>query len=198
MASELPAALAEVLRHAADRPLGDIKLKSNVNERRFEQVPYRAADNLLDKAQRAIESGDRERARGYVERATRLPFDEHEQQHPGLNTAHMLLFSTVTDALEECEPSDSSWLDAALQVLPSCGEDARQDLLETLRTAAQDWGISAKEARRVREITAGVDPVDVLERRVDDDQLTQQRVILELLDAVIAYNETFDQLHDRP
>jgi hypothetical protein len=197
MPSELSTALTEVLRRAADRPLGDIKLKSNLNERRFEQVAYRAADNLLDKARRAVESGDRVRARTYVERATRLPFDEHEQQHPGLYTAHMLLFSTVTDALEECEPNDSSWLDAALRVLPGVGESARQDLLQTLRVAAQDWGISARQARRVREATAGVDSLDIMERRVNDDEITQQRVILELLDAVIAYNEAFDELLDR-
>jgi hypothetical protein len=35
-------------------PLGDIRLKSNLNARRFEHVAYRSADNLLSKAQRAI------------------------------------------------------------------------------------------------------------------------------------------------
>ncbi|HEX2810266.1 MAG TPA: hypothetical protein VHN80_29215, partial [Kineosporiaceae bacterium] len=129
MASELPAALAELLRHAADRPLGDITLKSNLTARRFEHVAYRAADNLLNKARRAIQSGDRERVRGYVERATQLPFDDHEQRQPGVHSAHMLLFSTVTDALATCVSSDSSWLDGALQVLPGCGESALQDLL---------------------------------------------------------------------
>jgi hypothetical protein len=38
-----------------------------------------AGRNLLDKAFRAARAGEAPRARGYVERAVRLPFDEHEQ-----------------------------------------------------------------------------------------------------------------------
>ena len=92
----------------ADRPLGNVEVVSGRAGQEFSRPLHVAADNLLDKALRALDQGDRERAQRYVERAARIPFDDHEEVQPGLFSAHMTLFSSVTDALEDCDPRDDS------------------------------------------------------------------------------------------
>ena len=59
-------------------------------------------------------TGDRDRARAFVDRAARLPYDEHEQAAPVAIAVHMELFCLVTDTLEQAEADDSRWLDAAV------------------------------------------------------------------------------------
>jgi hypothetical protein len=177
------------LREQADRPLGDVQLVSGRAVQQFSRPLHVGADNLLLKALRALEQGDRERARGYIARAARIPFDEFEEEHPGLLSAHMTLFAAVTDALEECAPGDAGWLDAALRVLGSCGEDARLDLLRVLDEAQQAWQLEGRERRRVRAAVAGVDAEGQLRARLEAGRTSADQVILEVLDAVLAYEE---------
>src|SRR3712207_2833221 len=137
----------EQLAAAVDRGLGDLQLQSNLSARALNQASYRAADNLLGKARRALGEGDRDRAARYVEKATRLPFDGVERAHPAVHEAHMLLFSTVTDALESSATSSTGWLDAAEAALAGCGPHAREDLLQTFRAIDNDYALQGKIGR---------------------------------------------------
>ena len=112
----------------ATRGLGDVDRVSDGVRQRFSIAGQLAADNLLTKALRAIEAGDQARASGYIQRAVGLPFDEHEQAYPAPVSAHMALFMVVTDTMDQCLESDTTWLDAALDVLDSAAEEARFDL----------------------------------------------------------------------
>ncbi|MGL5810325.1 MAG: hypothetical protein ACRCYQ_10300 [Nocardioides sp.] len=58
---------------AVDQPFGDFELASNRTLQSFSRAGQQAADNLLSKADRALADGDLERARGFVDRAARLP-----------------------------------------------------------------------------------------------------------------------------
>ena len=97
--SDISTFVDDHLRERADRPLGDVQLVSGRALQPFSQPLHVGADNLMIKALRAVEQGDRERAQGYIARAARIPFDEFEEQHPGLLSAHMTLFAAVSDAM---------------------------------------------------------------------------------------------------
>ncbi len=96
-----------------NRGFGDVQRMSDQVRQRFSVAGQEAADNLLVKALRAIETADHARAARYIQRAVDLPFDEHEQAYPALISAHMALFIVVTDMLDECPEGDATWLDAA-------------------------------------------------------------------------------------
>ena len=187
--SDISTFVNDDLSERADRPLGNVWLMSGRAHQQFSQPLHVGADNLLIKAVRALEQGDRERAQGYIARAARIPFDEFEEQHPGLLSAHMTLFAAVSDAIEDSDPGDAGWLDAALGVLGSCGEDARLHLLWVLDEAQQGWQLEGRERRRVRAVLAGVDPEGQLQARLEAGRTSAEQVILEVLDAVLAYED---------
>ncbi|MGN6198761.1 hypothetical protein [Humibacter sp.] len=122
-----------------------------------------ASDNLIEKALRTWDA-DRTRGIRYVERATQFPYDHHERAFPGLWAAHMALFSDVCDAVEESASDDRRWLDSALELLSVAEDAARIDLADVLRTIADDYQLSKREAADIRAACAGIpepeDPVD--------------------------------------
>jgi hypothetical protein len=91
-------------------PFGDVESVSGRTLQPFSFAGQRAAENLLIKARRALDNNDVDRARAFVDRAVRLPFDEHEGAAPAALAVHMDLFCVVTDALEQAEADDSRWL----------------------------------------------------------------------------------------
>jgi hypothetical protein len=109
--------LVDYLSGRANRPFGDVESVSGRTLQPFSFAGQRAAENLLAKARRALDDNDVDRASALVDRAIRLPFDEHEGAAPAALAVHMDLFCAVTDALERAEADDSRWLDAALDVL---------------------------------------------------------------------------------
>ena len=192
MATNRPNKLADLLSMDADQALDGVRHASGRAMSAVSLGLHAAAENLLIKALRAAQSGDLERAEVYVTRAVQLDFDDHEQVHPARQQAQMLLFSSVTDALEGCEIGDHRWLDAALTVLPDCGEHARTELLGVLADVDQDWEVEHRESRRIKAALAGRTPAPDLEDTRSVPEVEQVRIILQVLDAVSAYRDALE------
>ena len=140
----------------ADRPFGDVEQVSGRTLQPFSIAGQRAASNLLVKAIRALDNDEAERARAYVDRAVRLPYDRHEQSHPVAMEAHMALFCLVTDALEDSEEADSRWLDAAIAVQVAADEAGRCTMRDVLVAIDHDFHLSQTERASLRSATAAV------------------------------------------
>jgi hypothetical protein len=148
--------VGEYLAERADRPFGDVESVSGRTLQRFSIAGQQAAANLLDKARRALNEGDLDRARTFVDRAVRLPYDEHEQAAPAAISAHMELFCLVTDTLEQSETDDSRWLDAAIAVLASSDDPARCDIRDVLAAIDQDYSLTSPERSQIHSAIASV------------------------------------------
>ncbi|KNX37915.1 hypothetical protein [Luteipulveratus halotolerans] len=178
----------DVLRlYDPDRPLGAVGSVSGHALQPFSRAGMEAADNLLRKAKRALAAGDDQRAQRFVDRALSLPYDEHEHTRPALFSAHMALFNVVMDALERCPEDDSTWLDAALDVLARLEGTARDDLREVLAVVDTDYAIKRAESHRLQAAIRGIPERTALIERDDLPPETLPTVVLALLRAVLAY-----------
>ncbi len=151
--------LSEIDRYfaaRADTPFGDVDMASGRALQRFSIAGQRRAANLLLKATRALDDDDPERARAYVERAVRLPYDRHEKNHPAAMEAHMLVFNVVIDALEDSAEDDPTWLDAAIEAMSTADERGRCTMRDVLMAVDQDYDVSRAERRALRSATAAV------------------------------------------
>jgi len=137
----------------ADRPFGDVESASGRVLQPFSIAGQQGAANLLGKARRALNDGDRDRARAFVDRAARLPYDEHEQAAPVAIAVHMELFCLVTDTLEQAEADESRWLDAAVDVLAIADEPARCDMRDVLAAIDQDYSLNTPDARASTQLS---------------------------------------------
>ena len=176
----------------AERPLGAAVAALNLHTHSIRRAPHEAATNLLDKAEQALERGERDRAKAYAERAVRIPFDDGEEVLPGIWSAHMRLFRALTEAAEECEPDDDAWLTAAEQVLDSNGEIAASLIKHCLKIIAVEYDVSKREARRIRAVTDGFVETRPWTDRALPPSL-QVEMILDILATVAAYE---DALYD--
>lgn len=156
MDNDIQGAFETYLREAADQPFGNVESISGRTLQPFSRAGLQAAGNLLSKAGRALAEGDADRAMRYVDRAARLPFDHHEETAPVAFEGHMMLFSIVVDALEDCPPDDSRWLDAAVHTLQKADECATYDIRDVLMAIAGDYEISSSERARIRTAVAQV------------------------------------------
>lgn len=134
---------------AVDRGLGDVERASNRVLSSFSQACQQGADNLLANALRRLAAGDEAGAARLVERAARLPYDSYEDAAPAAVAAHMLLFTAVMVELESSDENDSTWLDAALALLPAATERDRFEMRDTLVPLRQDFDLTKAEARRI-------------------------------------------------
>lgn len=139
---EFPRALFEHLDRRADRPFGDLQARSGRTLQAFSFAGQQAAENLLVKAGRALDAHDVDRARSLVDRAVRLPFDEHEGAAPATLAVHLDLFCVITDAAEQADQDDVRWLDAALEVLNTAEQPAVFDLRDVLAAIDHDYTLS--------------------------------------------------------
>lgn len=166
--------LARLLRETADRPLGDVQLGSNWELSQSSQAMWSGAENLLTKASRALRAGDGDRAAALVNRAVSLPFDDLEGAAPAAIAVHMLLFSSVSDALEETPRGDQRWLDAAIDVLDrvDAADPARSEMRDVLADVDNDYVLPPDERRRLRRATQdvpkGPEPADMLDLTADE------------------------------
>lgn len=87
-------------------------------------VAMEGAQNLLDKAAKAIREGDDKRAERLIDRAAAMDWDDREERFPGVAGAEMLLYNLVTDVLEASHDDEHEWLDAALDVMAEGGRAA--------------------------------------------------------------------------
>jgi len=138
-----------LLAELTDRPFGDVESVSGRVLQPFSIAGQQGAANPLGKARRALNDGDRDRARAFVDRAARLPYDEHEQAAPVAMAVHMELFCLVTDTLEQAEADDSRWLDAAVDVLAIADEPTRCDMRDVLAAIDQDYSLNTPERSRI-------------------------------------------------
>jgi hypothetical protein len=145
------------LRRDRDRPLAEVIRPSNRIGATVSEGLQAAGTNLLDKALAAVVAGDQDRARRYVERAVRLPFDEHEQVGTAWWAASMLMYTVVDEELEACDPGDDSWLTAAESVLVDTEQLVAQALQGTLVSVTESYQLSRRERERCRVATRGCD-----------------------------------------
>lgn len=153
-----------------------------------------AAGNLLEKAYAALRDGDDERWRRYARKAAALPWDEHEDVHPAAMEVHMVLFNEVTDAAERAD--DESWLTAAGESLTALDDDAAASLRAVLSTIQEDYRLSHREARLIRDMVAG--------RVADNDDLrfgltpaSSADDVLAVLEPMMRALVTYTRLLDR-
>lgn len=176
-----------VADHHRERPLGALHTSSDRVLGPVSHGLSAGAENLLSKAIRALDAGDDVRARGLVERAMRLPFDEHEQVLPGWWEASMLLFSAVDDRLQSCDEHDTTWLDAAEDVLSRADPRAAVSLRQSLIAIANDYALPASQARRCRRAAGTLSP-DARLTHMPDDHAERVEVVMALLALVLDYD----------
>jgi hypothetical protein len=150
--------LLEYLDERSNRPFGDVEAHSGRVLQPFSFAGQRAAENLLIKARRALDEHDADRARAFVDRAVRLPFDEHEKAAPVALAAHMDLFCVVTDTLEQNADDDAGWLDAAVAVLRDAEDAAAYELRDVLVSIEHDYALSPHEHKTLRAAVAPIPP----------------------------------------
>jgi hypothetical protein len=181
------------LRSRADQPLGDTDLVSGRTLSPFSRAGMQAADNLLIKAERALASGDLERASHFVGRAVALPYDEHEKTAPAAFAVEMMLFTAVTDALEDSPEGDSDWLDAAVEALSGAKGWGRSELRNTLLTARKDYVVERAESRRIDIAVADVpERVELSEAALPAEELTE--AVMSVLHTLRAYRSALAML----
>ncbi len=177
------------VKRVANRGLGDIPLRATAALSPFSQAQMDAATNLLHKALRALDDGDEDRARRFVERAVALPYDEHERMHPAAMMAQQQLFSAVTDALDN---GGEDWLYAATDTFRSAPEQARYTLRDVLKEVLQDYQLSDGEQRRLRRITQDVpERVELPDLELAPEQLVP--AVFEVLEGVIHFVDAYEE-----
>lgn len=176
----------EILAQERNRGFGDVELASGRALERFSRAGHDGAQNLVDKALRALEDGDREPALRYLRTGARLPFDDREQAHPLAWICHMELFNLVSDMVEGFDQGDFRWLDAAIEVLDGAEEGARTELRAVLATIDRDYQLSRRESKAVQVAIAPVAEHPAL----PDQQLDEATLVdhaLQVLEACHAY-----------
>lgn len=121
-----------------------------------------AAGNLFDKVVHALRQGDEARARRMAAQVAARPFDEHEGLWPGPQAAHYALFELVTDTVEDWPEDDQTWLDALTELAAQVSgrqRDELRHLAAVLHHDATILGVGELEARRLRELADGADPM---------------------------------------
>jgi hypothetical protein len=177
------------VKEQSNRGLGDIPLRATAALSPFSLAQMDGATNLLEKALRALDNGDEDRARRFVERAVALPYDEHERMHPAAMMAQQQLFSAVTDALDD---GGDEWLDAVTDTFASAPEQARYTLRDVLKEVLQDYELSGGEERRLRRITKDVpERAELPDLELPPEQLVP--AVLEVLEGVIHFVDAYDE-----
>lgn len=69
----------------------------------------------------ALVAGDDEKAQRYAERAACRRSEDPDERPAAILAAHLALFELITDQAEVADLDDSTWLDAAADVLPHGG-----------------------------------------------------------------------------
>lgn len=180
--------LDRYLAARADTPFGDVDSVSGRTLQSFSVAGQRASSNLLTKAILALDDGNLERARTYVDRAVRLPYDKHEQFHPAAAESHMMLFCLVTDELEVADEDDSRWLDAAVAVLTTADEAGRCTMRDVLLAIDHDYHLGRAERAAVRSATASVpDRAEMRDLELPPAEMTDS--VLSVLAACTDYRD---------
>ncbi len=157
------------------------------------------AENLLTKAVRALRAGDEDRAETLIRRAAQMPYDEREEDSPGVRAASLLVYSLISDRFEDSEEDDLAWLDVVLEVYPgldSLGQAEVASLVHGYVLQDAVFIVTATEKRRIRqafgdaplEADLGDGPQATVEQRTD--------IIRSLTRAAAALSEAYATADD--
>ncbi|HQF96469.1 MAG TPA: hypothetical protein PLS46_20035 [Microthrixaceae bacterium] len=182
---------ARYLAEQSNRGLGSIPLAPTRALAPISRGLMAGATNLLTKALRALEADDEARARQFVERAAALPYDDHEERHPGVAMAQQELFTEIVDILEDCE---DHWVAAVADVFAAAQEQARFALRDVLNDILQDFSLTDDEQRRVRHLIRDI-PQRAELCDLDLDLQARASAIFEILEAVIIFRDGLDEIH---
>ncbi|HKX69284.1 MAG TPA: hypothetical protein VJN29_18880 [Intrasporangium sp.] len=144
----------DLLLNPHDRALGRAAVASGRLLNDLGGAHLEAAGNLVEKAARALETGDEAKAERYLERACAYPYDERELLHHGPWAAHMFLHDEVTDAFVHSHVDDEEWLDVALEQAATgsgLGREHLADILHELSAQARFYELTPRESRRIRK-----------------------------------------------
>jgi hypothetical protein len=184
--------LSEYFAERADRPFGDVESMSGRTLQPFSIAGQQAAANLLTKARRALDDHNPDRARAFVDRAVRLPYDDHEKAAPAAIAAQMELFCLVTGTLEQSAVGESSWLEAAITVLADADEAARCDMRDVLTAIDHDYSLTTLERSRIHSAIASVPPrAELRDLPVHSTELTAH--VLSVLTACARYRHALPE-----
>ena len=148
-----------------------------------------AANRLLEQAAAALDDADLDEARALVQQAKALGRDEHEGVEVCSMTAHMALFTLVSEVAEDGEPL--LWLEAAEAVLPRLSRTARAELVDSLLiTGSESVELEAEEARLLGRLVHGADRLT----SVFDGRVLDVDEVLEVLTVINAYEDAVDAI----
>lgn len=153
------------------------------------------AENLLVKAVSRWRD-DQPRALRYLHVASKLPFDDNERVLPAAAMADFMLFSMITDELEDCAEGDESWLDAALRVLARAEAGARFHIRDALVSIDQEYDLSTRENRRLRAAVESIPPRPELGQRSDLDPRQLHVELALVMESCVAYQEELGRMLD--
>lgn len=158
------------------------------------------ATNLLLRAMKHLATGDEAKAEPFIRRVAAMPWDELQEDSPGIRAATVLVYDEVSDELEESTSEDTVWLDVALQVLAEVDGYGKADLASVLHSFVLQgdfFDLSRSETRRIKQAVGGA-PLEAdlgdgpgasaEHRRVVIDSLV--RTALALMDA---YGAVYDE-----
>lgn len=186
-------AIVQLIAERAEQPFGLARLASSMTMNQLSLASHEGATNLLTKAARALRLGDQDRAVALVERAVRMPYDEHEGVAPAAWAAHMMLFNLVADAIDGGDPEGSAWLDAAQELVARSGEPAAPEVRNALESIREGYQLDEDESRRLRTVVARIpERAPLHELELSAAELTEE--ILAILGACNAYDDALVRL----
>ena len=167
--------------------LSGARLASRMVLSPISRAMWEGADNLLHKALHRLADGDDVSALRLVERACRLPYDDHEDAAPAALAAHLLLFEVVTDEAECAEGGDIGWLAPAVTLLYNLDGQEQVELRACLRAIRHDYAVEPREARLIDTALNAVPEGRLLQDRgnLDPEELTP--AVTGILRIVLAY-----------
>jgi hypothetical protein len=185
--------LIRMMASETDRGFGDLILKNRLaHESPFDRPLWDAADNLLTKAFRGLQSGDDARFERFVQRALALGWDEFDEANAALWHAHMMIFRALTDVVESVDEGDHRWLDAVLGVLDRSTDAVRAPLLRTLDSVLTDYRLEPAETRAIKKAKARYpDPGPEPAYRADLPAAEGAQVLRDTLQTLLSLSRSF-------
>lgn len=142
------------------------------------------AENLLIKAMRSLAAGNTDRAEALISRAAQAPYDDREEDSPGVRAAAMLVDGIISDQLELAAEGDTNWLDVVFEVFPSLDPLGRAEAASVVHGfLLQEWSaytLSAAEKRRI-EKAFGDAPIEADRGDSPDSTIEQRHAVIRSL-----------------
>jgi hypothetical protein len=173
----------ERLQHSA---FGEATRASYRLESALEDAQITAARNLLEKAARELEAGDRDGAARFAGRALAIRAEVEGAVPPGPEAVSILLF---TEMAERCDAghrsADAGWLDPLLDAHRAASGQLAVEIERCLDSLAE-YGVTPAEEQRIDAVTRRGSRLEEPLGEVDDEPtrvetvLGMLRVLLEL------------------